>query len=185
MTPARRFAAARTALLPIAGALFAFLFSATDSRAQGSAGTCDDAAEPRGPALADRAVEGRAAARHVRGGEAARGRAFADRARRQRRDHVAHAARRAAVFLARRGQVAGRRDMASQARARPCAGRMQHDHARNRRARRRAASAERSGGQRLAAARHLEPRHRKPVLGLDREAVRRPAGRGSVVAGAA
>ena len=64
----------------------------------------------RGPAVADRAVEGRAAARDLRRGEAARGRAFADRARRQRRRQVARAARRAAVFLVRRGQVAGRRE---------------------------------------------------------------------------
>ena len=42
-----------------------------------------------------------------------------------------------------------------------------------------------TAGQRLAAAQHLEPRDRKPVLGMDREAVRRSAGRRAVVAGAA
>ena len=43
--PARPFAAAATALLPVAAACLAFLLSATDSQAQGSAGVCDDAAE--------------------------------------------------------------------------------------------------------------------------------------------
>ncbi len=43
--PARRFAAAATALLPIAGACFVFLFSVVDSRAQGASGTCEEAAE--------------------------------------------------------------------------------------------------------------------------------------------
>jgi len=43
--PARRFAAAVTALLLIAGAFFVFLLSAVDARAQGPSGTCEDAAE--------------------------------------------------------------------------------------------------------------------------------------------
>ncbi len=43
--PTRRFAAAATALLPIAGACFVFLFSVVDSRAQGASGTCEEAAE--------------------------------------------------------------------------------------------------------------------------------------------
>ena len=43
--PARPFAAAATALLPVAAACLAFLLSTTDSQAQGSAGVCDDAAE--------------------------------------------------------------------------------------------------------------------------------------------
>jgi hypothetical protein len=42
---ARRFAAAATAGLPIAGAFFIFLFSTVESRAAPTAGTCDDAAE--------------------------------------------------------------------------------------------------------------------------------------------
>jgi hypothetical protein len=42
---ARQFAAAATASLLIAGACFAFLFSAVDARAQGSSGVCEDAAE--------------------------------------------------------------------------------------------------------------------------------------------
>ena len=45
MLPARRFAPAVTALLPIAGAFFLFLFSAVDSRAAGPSGICEDAAE--------------------------------------------------------------------------------------------------------------------------------------------
>ena len=73
----------------------------------------------RGDAVADRAVEGRAAARHLRRGEAARRRAFADRPRRQRRRQIARAPRRAAVFLVRRGRSAGRRHVARDAGARP------------------------------------------------------------------
>ena len=42
---ARQFAAATTARLLIAGAFFAFLFSAVDVRAQGSSALCEDAAE--------------------------------------------------------------------------------------------------------------------------------------------
>jgi hypothetical protein len=42
---ARHFAAAVTASLLIAGAFFAFVFSAVDARAQGSSGLCEDAAE--------------------------------------------------------------------------------------------------------------------------------------------
>ncbi|CAM9752394.1 unnamed protein product, partial [Phaeothamnion confervicola] len=45
LRPARRFAAAPTALRLLAAACFAVLFSAVDSRAQGSSGTCEDAAE--------------------------------------------------------------------------------------------------------------------------------------------
>jgi len=41
---ARQFTAAVTALLLIAGALFVFLFSAVDSRAEGPSGICEDAA---------------------------------------------------------------------------------------------------------------------------------------------
>ena len=43
--PARPFAAAATASLLIAGALFGFLFSATGAQAQGPSATCDDATE--------------------------------------------------------------------------------------------------------------------------------------------
>jgi hypothetical protein len=42
---ARQLVAAVTASLPIAGALFAFLFSTVDVRAQGPVGSCEDAAE--------------------------------------------------------------------------------------------------------------------------------------------
>jgi len=42
---ARRFTAAATAGLPIAGAFFIFLFSTVESRAAPTVGTCDDAAE--------------------------------------------------------------------------------------------------------------------------------------------
>ena len=47
-----------------------------------------------------------------------------------------------------------------------------------------AAAAARGGGQRLAAAQHLEPRDGKPVFGMDRQAVRRAARRGAVLEGA-
>src|SRR5258707_13923443 len=42
---ARQFAHAVTALLLIAGAFFVFLFSVVDGRAEGSLGSCEDAAE--------------------------------------------------------------------------------------------------------------------------------------------
>ncbi|MBI2715875.1 MAG: hypothetical protein HYX37_15700 [Rhizobiales bacterium] len=45
MFPARPFAAAPTAWLPVAGALFAFFCAVVDARAQASPGSCDDAAE--------------------------------------------------------------------------------------------------------------------------------------------
>src|ERR1700686_1444608 len=45
MLPARQFAATATALLPIAGAFFVLFFMALNSRAQGSPGICEDAAE--------------------------------------------------------------------------------------------------------------------------------------------
>ena len=45
MFPARRFAAAATAPLLIAGASFVVLFSVVDARAEGPSGTCEDAAE--------------------------------------------------------------------------------------------------------------------------------------------
>src|SRR6266849_9139099 len=43
--PARRFSAAATAFLPVAGACLALLFSAVDARPQGAAASCADAAE--------------------------------------------------------------------------------------------------------------------------------------------
>ena len=121
----------------------------------------------RGLAFAARAVEGRAFARHIRRGEVARGRAFAGRARRKRRGQVARAARWSALFLVRRGRHAGRRHVARQA----CGERVRHDHARNRRARHRAAAAARDRGEPLAVAQYMEPRDRKPLFGLDREAL--------------
>ena len=74
-----------------------------------------------GAAFTDRAVEGRAVARAFRRGEAARRRIIADRARRQRRRHLAHAAWRAALFLDRRGEIAGGGHLARQARRRTVA----------------------------------------------------------------
>ena len=143
MFPARQFAAAVTALLLIAGAFFVFLFSAADAQAEGPSGTCEDAAElavlssPIAPwkgaplrvvFAAEKPLEGELSLIAPDGSVAAKSR---------------RAARRAAVFLVRRGRVAGRGDVAREARARRRAGRVRHDHARNRRARRRAAAAAR------------------------------------------
>src|SRR5205814_5402771 len=100
----------------------------------------------RRPALADRAVEGRALAHRLRRGDADRGRAFADRTRWTRCRSIARAARRTAVFLARRDRVAGCGDLARDARDRARAGRVQHDHPRNSRARRPTAAAECDAG---------------------------------------
>ena len=129
-----------------------------------------------------RAVEGRAAARHRRRREAASRRVVADCAERQRRRPVARAPRRPALFLARRSRKPGRGNMAGEAVARQCVGRVPHDHAPDR-----CAAAEpprsRSGSrQRLADPQFLEPHDRKSLLGLDREAVRRAARRIAVVA---
>ena len=75
----------------------------------------------RGLVLAGRAVEGRALARPVCRREAVRGRAFADRARWKGRVRLARAAGRPALFLVRRGRVAGRRHLAGEARRRTAA----------------------------------------------------------------
>ena len=139
----------------------------------------------RGFVLADRAMEGRASARRLRRGEADRGRAVADRTGWTRCGAIARPARRTAVFLARRGRVAGCGDVARDACARPRARRVQHDQPRNSRPRHPTAAAECDVGERLALAQHLESRDRKPVLCMDREAVRRSFGRGAVVAGPA
>ena len=139
---------------------------------------------PCGAALADLAVEGRAVARALRRGEAARWRAFADRARRQRRGKSRTRHGGPPYFWYAEVEVAGGRNVARDARA-IGAGRMRHDHARHRRARRQAAASARDGGQRLAAAQHMESRDGKSVFGMDREAVRRAARRGAVVAGVA
>lgn len=80
-------------------------------------------------------MERRAFARPLRRGEAAGWRALADRARWKRRGALPSPAWRAAIFLVRRGRVAGRGNMARKARARPRASRVQHNYARNRRAR--------------------------------------------------
>ena len=62
---------------------------------------------------------------------------------------------------------------------------MQHDHAGHCRARRRAAAAAGNRGQPLARAQQLESRNRKPLLGLDREAVRRAGRRHALMEGVA
>ena len=185
MIPARRFTAAATALLPIASACFVVLFSVVAAQAQGRSGSCEDAAElavlpsPVAPwtgaplrviFAAEKPLEGELSLIAPDG---------------QRRGEIARAPRRAALFLVRRGRGAGRRHLAREARARRRTGRMRHDHARDRGERPRAAAAARHGGQPLALAQYLEPRDREPLFRVDREAVRRAARRGAVVAGAA
>ena len=137
MFPSRQSAAAAaTASWLIAGIVFRSPVLRRGSQAQAPAGRCEDAAELAVLPSPIAPWKGAPLRVHFRRGEAARGRAVADRARWQRRGQIARAARRTAVFLVRRGRVAGRRDVASAARARPRAGRVQHDHARDRRARR-------------------------------------------------
>ncbi len=112
----RQFAAAVTALSLVAGATFAFLFSVVDSRAEAPFGSCDDAAElavlpsPVAPwkgaplrviFAAEKPLEGELSLIAPDGKVAA----------------VSRAARRAAVFLVRRGSGAGRGDVARQTRA--------------------------------------------------------------------
>ena len=184
--PARRLPARQAALLPIAGACSPSFCSAADAARPGRRRRLRGRGRTRGAALAGRAVEGRAAARRVRRGEAARRRAVADRARRQRSRRssrerhggppyfwIAEVASpaagtwRATLTRDRAPAECGTitREIAVRADRPPRAGR--------------------GAGKRLAAARHLESRDRKPVLRLDREAVRRSARRRAVVAGAA
>ena len=86
------------ARLPAVAATALLLVAAVASGAEAASGNCADAAERHGAALAARAVEGRAAARHGRLRKAGRGRAVADRARWQRRGQIGRPARRAAPY---------------------------------------------------------------------------------------
>ena len=128
-----RFAAATASLL-LAGALF--VPSTTETKAAGanttSSETADLAVLPSplapwkgAPLRVVFAVE-----------KPLKGELVADRARRQRRREIARPPRRPAVFLVRRGRLTGRRNLARGADARQRAARVQHHHARNRRARR-------------------------------------------------
>ncbi len=152
------------AALPlIASALFVFFFSTAGSKA--SAEGCGEAdgfsvlASPMAPWKA------RPFARHLRFGEAHRRRAFADRARWKRRGQVARPPGRAALFLVCRGGIARCGNVARQARAR-CVVQMRPRHARNRRARLRAAASEQRVERRVASARRLGSRHGKSLFGL-------------------
>ena len=132
--------------------------------------------------LAGRAVDGRALAGGVRRRDAARRRAFADRARRKGRGHIAPRRERSSLCVVRRNRGAGRRDVAGEARARRrCAG-MQECRARNHRAEQGGVARARRE-ERLAHQRRLEPRQRKFVFGVDRETLRRAAQRSAVVEG--
>ena len=177
---ARRLAAAATAFLLISTAFFVLLFSGVDARAGGLFGTCADAGDLavlpsplspwRGAPLrvvfaAEKPMEGELSLIAPDGSVAARSRGryggppyfwFAE------------------VASPARGNVA------RSARAR----RMQRDHPRNRRQRHGTTAAARHAGQHMAAAQYLESRDGKFVFGVDREAVRRAARCGTVVAGA-
>src|SRR5262245_10251072 len=139
----------------------------------------------RAPALAVGAVEGRPAARHARDRKAASRRVLADRARWQCGRHLAGAPWRPAVFLVRRDKGAGGGLLACDAHAPAGGSRMRPDHARDQGTCRQAGRAGLRGREHLALAQHLESRNREPVLRLDREAVRRSARCGAVVAGVA
>ena len=139
----------------------------------------------RGTALAARALEGRAVACPCRLREADPGRAYADRARRQRRGHVARAPGRPALFLDRRSRDPRRRKLDGEAHPPERAGRVRRHHPRDQSPGRKAGGPAHRRGQRLAAAQPVEPRQRKPLFGVGREAVRRAARRFAVVARAA
>ena len=137
--------------------------------------------EPRGPGLAGCAVEGRAPARRLHLGKAARRRVVAGRSGRKCRRQIAQAVRRAALFLVRRGHRARRREMAGAS----CLAGLRQCCPRSCGARRSAAAAASCGRKRLAGAQCLGSRHGEPVLRLGREIVRRAARRRAVMAGAA
>src|SRR5262249_32519591 len=130
------------------------------------------------------AVEGRPAARHARDRKATSRRALADRARWQRGRHLAGAPWRPAVFLVHRDQGAGGGLLACDAHP-PAGGSRMRYHARDQGARGQTGRARVRGGEHLALAQRLESRKREPVRRLDREAVRRSARCGAVVAGVA
>ena len=178
---ARRSAAAVTAAMLITAAFLLSLFSAVDARAQSSPGSCQGAADVA--VLPAPAAPWQGAPLRVifAAEKPIDGRAVADRARWQRRRQIARSARRAALFLVRRGRSTCRGDVARDAGD----GRMRHDHARHHRARRGAAAAAGDAGRRLAGTRGVEPRDGESVFRMDPKAVRRAARRRSVVAGAA
>ena len=182
---ARQFAAAVTALLLIAGAFFVVLFSAADSQAEAPAGSCADAAEiavlssPLAPwkgaplrvvFAAEKPLEGELSLIAPDGKVAAKSR-------------ERHGGPPYFWFAEVASPAVG--TWHATARARRRAGGVQHDHARNRRAPCPAAAAARDVGERLALARYMESRDGKLVFRMDREALRRAARRGTVVAGAA
>ena len=142
MSTARRFAAAATASLLTAGALFALLCSTSESRAKAGSGGCEEAdiaflASPVAPwkgaplrvlFAAEKPLEGELSLIGPDGRVAANSR---------------DAAGRAALFLVRRGIYPGRRHLAGEARATGDASAARHP--RDRGARRRAAAAAQRG----------------------------------------
>ena len=158
----------------IAGGTLALLPAA----AKAAAGDCAEVAEADRAALAAGAVEGRAAAGHGRLGEAGRRRAFADRARRQRRGQIVRPPRRRAVFLVRRGRQPRRRHLARDPDAATSAPAECSTITRDI-----AVSARKPEPPRTPAGSFWQVRdswnrdHRSSVFGLDRKAVRRAARR--------
>ena len=137
----RRVAAAVTASLPVAGALFALLFSATDSQAQSAAAACEEAAQiavlpaPIAPwkgaplrviVAAEKPLDGELSLIAPDGSVAAKSR--------DRQGGPPY-------FWYRRGRLAGCRGPGTRRWRSPRAGRVRHDHARHRRARRAGAAA--------------------------------------------
>ena len=181
---ARQFAAAATAWSLIAGAFFVLPFAVVDAQAKGPPGTCEDAAEvavlpsPIAPwkgaplrvvVAAEKPLEGELSLIAPDGKVVAKSR--------ERQGGPPYF-----WFAEVTSPVAGTwQAKLTSDRAGEC-GTITRDIAvrddeppRPRRGRR----------QRLAVAQYLEPRDGKPVFGMDREAVRRAARRGAVVAGAA
>ena len=185
MFPARQFAAAVTALLLIAGAFFVLLFSVVDARAEGSFGICEDAAElavlpsPIAPwkgaplrvvFAAEKPLEGELSLIAPDGSVAAKSRErhggppyfwFAEVASPAAGTWHAKLARDRAP--AECSTITREIAVRAAEPPRPSATR----------------------GERLALAQYMESRDGKPVFCMDREALRRAARRGAVVAGAA
>ena len=182
---ARRFPAAVSASLLIAGAFSVFLFSAVDARAQGPRGTCEDAAELA--VLPSPVAPWKGAPLRV---------IFA--AEKPLEGELSLIAPNGSVAAKSRERLGGPPYFWFAEVAAPAAGKWQARLARER------APAECSTitreiavldrepprprstrGQRLARAQCMESRDGKPVFRMDREALRRAARRGAVVEGAA
>ena len=130
MLQARQFPAVRGIVADSRRLCFVFLLAAS-ARADSSTGSCEQAAQvavlpsPLAP------WKGSPLQRPCRRGKAASGRAFADRARRQRRGPISRSGGGAALLLVRGSGIAGGWDLARDADTRWRTGRLRHDHARH------------------------------------------------------